>query len=141
MLDKWVVHYETYGIYGLIPKGKNNSYSQEFKYNVISTIEKQNLSLSETCLKFNIPSESIILKWQKDFTNFGLEGLKSKTRGLKKTMNSPRKKILKTSKVLTREEELLIENERLRCENAFLKKLRALVQEEEEELKKRQRKP
>ncbi|WP_187287932.1 hypothetical protein [Leadbetterella byssophila] len=42
---------------------------------------------------------------------------------------------------LTRLEELELENERLRCENAFLKKLRALIQAEEEQRRGQSQKP
>jgi transposase len=34
--------------------------------------------LPEACIEFNIPTASTIIKWQKDFTNFGLEGLQPK---------------------------------------------------------------
>ena len=124
---KWVSFYKVYGEVGLLPR-INQSYSAEFKIKVLKTIEKKSLSLRETCLKFNIPSDSIIIKWQKDFTNFGLEGLQPKPKGRPKSMSNFKRKKHKSDKPLTREEELLLENERLRCENALLKKLQALIQ-------------
>lgn len=56
-------------------------------------------------------------------------------------MNSPKRKSSKLKQPLTREEELLLENERLRCEVALLKKFNALIQAQEEKLKKLGRKP
>ena len=88
-------------------------------------------------MKFNITSESVIIKWQKDFTTFGVAGLQPKPKGRPKSMSDYKRKKRKTDKPLTREEELLLENERLRCENALLKKLQALIQAEETAAKKR----
>jgi len=141
LLRKWISDYQLKGIDGLIPKHKNNKYLQGFKYNVLKTIERENLSLPVACLKFNIPSKSVIIKWQKDFTTFGLDALQTKPKGRPKNMNTPKRKSIKNKQPLTREEELLLENERLRCENAFLKKYNALIEAQEENLKKQQRKP
>jgi transposase len=89
------------------------------------------LSLREACLKFNIPTDSTIIKWQRDFANFGLEGLQPKPKGRPKSMSNFKRKKRKSDKPLTREEELLLENEALRCELDYLKKLQALIQAEE----------
>ena len=89
LLRKWISEYQTKGIDGLIPKHKNNTYSQNFKYNVLKTIERENLSLPDACLKFNIPSKSVIIKWKKDFANFSLDALQSKPKGSPKNMNTP----------------------------------------------------
>ena len=129
-LGKWVGFYKQYGFIALLPR-KNQSYSVNFKLKVLKAIDKDFLSLSETCLKFNIPDAAIIVKWQRDFANFGLEGLQSKPRGRPKSMNINNRKKRKSDKPLTREEELLLENEALRCENELLKKLQALIQAEE----------
>ncbi|MBY0244698.1 MAG: transposase [Sphingobacteriaceae bacterium] len=126
-IRKWVGFYKEYGYAGLLPR-KNQSYSVSFKSKVLRLIEKEHLSLSKTCLKFNIPDSAIIIKWRKDFANFGLAGLQPKTRGRPKSMDNNKRKKRKSNKPLTREEELLLENEALRCENEVLKKLQALVQ-------------
>jgi transposase len=126
-IRKWVSFYKTYGEIGLLPR-INQSYSIEFKLKVLKIIEKESLSLMEAGLRFNIPDIAIIVKWKKDFTNFGVEGLKPKQRGRPISMSDYKRKKRKSDKPLTREEELLKENERLRCENALLKKLDALIQ-------------
>ena len=129
-LSKWVELYKLYGNTGLLSK-KNQSYSIDFKLNVLQVIDKEYLSLIEACFRFDIPSESVIIKWQKDFANFGIKGLLPKSKGKPKSMSDYKRKKRKSDKPLTREEELLLENEKLRCENALLKKLQALIQAEE----------
>jgi transposase len=136
-IRKWVSVYKSDGKTGLLPK-KNQVYSISFKLKVLKAIEKEFLSLQETCLKFNIPTNSIIVKWKKDFANFGIEGLQPKPKGRPKSMDNFKRKKRKSDKPLTREEELLLENERLRCENALLKKLQALIQAEEAAKKRKQ---
>jgi transposase len=129
-IRKWVSFYRKYGKAGLFPR-KNCIYSIDFKQNVLLSIENDLLSLREACLKFNIPTDSTIIKWKRDFTNFGLEGLQPKPKGRPKSMSNFKRKKRKSDKPLTREEELLLENEALRCELDYLKKLQALIQAEE----------
>lgn len=136
-IRKWVGFYKQYGKTGLLPR-KNQNYSTDFKLKVLQSIGADYLSLSEACLKFNITSESVIIKWQKDFTTFGIEGLKPKPKGRPKSMSDYKRKKRKSDKPLTREEELLQELEKLRCENALLKKLQALIQAEEAAKKRKQ---
>ena len=126
-IRKWVSFYRTYGEVGLLPR-INQSYSAIFKVKVLKTIEKESLSLRATSIKFNIPDVGVIVKWKKDFANFGIEGFKSKQKGRPISMSDYKRKKRKSDKPLTREEELLKENEKLRCENALLKKLDALIQ-------------
>lgn len=126
-IRKWVSFYEAYGEIGLLPR-INQIYSTDFKLKVLRSIEKDSLSLMQAGVRFNIPSISIILKWKKDFANFGLAGLKLKQPGRPISMSDHKGKKRKSDKLLTREEELLKENERLRCENELLKKLQALIQ-------------
>ena len=110
---------------------KNQQYSVDFKLKVLRAIDKEHLSIHQAYVKFNIPSRSVIIKWKRDFANFGLEGLQKKLKGRPKSMNNFKRKKRKSDKPLTREEELLLENEALRCELDYLKKLQALIQAEE----------
>ena len=126
-IRKWVSFYKAYGEVGLLPR-INQSYSSDFKLKVLKNIEKESLSLSATSIKFNIPDVAIIVKWKKDFANFGVAGLQPKQRGRPISMSDYKRKKSKSDKPLTLEEELLKENERLRCENELLKKLQALIQ-------------
>ena len=135
-IRKWVSFYKTYGESGLI-SGKNRKYTLDIKLKVLQSIHKDSLSLKEAALRFNISDSSIIIKWQKDFSNFGLKGLYTKTRGRPKTMSNNKPKTHKSDKPLTREEELLKELEYLRAENEILKKFNALVQAEQAKQNKR----
>lgn len=126
-LRKWVSSYKTFGEVGLLPR-TNQSYSAEFKIKVLKALERKSLSLTATGRMYNIPDVAIILKWKKDFANFGEEGLQPKQRGRPISMSDYKRKKSKLNRPLTREEELLKENERLRCENELLKKLQALIQ-------------
>jgi len=130
IIRKWLKFYEAYGFDGLLPR-KNQQYSVDFKLKVLRAIDKEHLSIHQAYVKFNIPSRSVIIKWKRDFANFGLEGLQKKLKGRPKSMNNFKRKKRKSDKPLTREEELLLENEALRCELDYLKKLQALIQAEE----------
>lgn len=127
---KWVLLYRTHGKIGLLAR-KNQIYTADFKAKVLQTIDKDRLSLSDARVRFDIPSDSTIIKWQKDFANFGLAGLLPKSKGRPKSMSDSKNKKQKPAKPSTREEELLLENESLRCELDVLKKLQALIQSEE----------
>ena len=130
IISKWLRFYNAYGLDGLLPR-KNQQYSTDFKLKVLKAITENHLSLHQAYVKFNIPTRSIIAKWQRDFANFGIEGLQPKPKGRSKPISDFKRKKHKSDKPLTREEELLLENEKLRCENALLKKLQALIQAEE----------
>ena len=95
----------------------NQSYNVDFKLRVLKCIESKKITLRATSIKFNIPDTAIIIKWKRDFANFGVNGLNPQTRGRPKAMSDFKGKKRKSDKPLTREEELLLENESLRCEN------------------------
>ncbi|MEI7510375.1 MAG: transposase [Flavobacterium sp.] len=135
-IRKWVSFYKTYGESGLF-SGKNRKYPLDFKLKVLQSIYKDSLSLKEATLRFNISDSSVIIKWQKDFSNFGLKGLYPKTRGKPKFMSNNKAKRHQSNKLLTKEEELFLENEALRCELDYLKKLQALIQAEEKAKKRK----
>lgn len=127
-LRLWVAFYKQYGKASLRPS-VNRHYDASFKLSVLKAIEKERLSLRESCVKFNIPNDSVIISWRKAYELKGPLGLIPQARGRPKKMKSPiKRKAKKSSKPLTREEELLKENEYLRAENELLKKLQALAQ-------------
>jgi transposase len=127
-LQLWLGFYEHYGKTGLKPR-VNRQYELTFKLEVLAAIDKELLSLRSACVRFNIPSESVIISWQKAYKLNGQFGLIPKPKGRSKKMKLPiKRKPRKSAKPLTREEELLLENEYLKAENELLKKLQALVQ-------------
>lgn len=137
-LVRWLNLYKSKGKRGLLPRC-NVHYTVEFKFNVLQRIKEKGLSLRIAREKFDIPSDSIIITWQRKYAQEGLAGLENKPRGRPPSMPFKRAK-KKSDKPLTREEELLKENELLRAENALLKKLQALIQAEEAR-EKEKRKP
>src|SRR6478736_1479081 len=73
ILQLWVNFYNTYGIQGLqLPSKK---YDDSFKLHVIKTLQQEKLSLSEACIRFEIPSKSTLWKWLKKYEDQGIEAL------------------------------------------------------------------
>ena len=127
-LRLWIGFYSQYGKQGLKCR-RNQKYDPCFKLGVLKAIANEHLSLRSAAVRFNIPSESVIISWQKLFSEKGEIGLIAKPKGRPIKMKEPiKRKRRKSAKPLTREEELLQENEYLRAENELLKKLQALVQ-------------
>ena len=127
-LRLWIAFYEQYGKAGLKPRIRQH-YPEAFKRQVLETIDKELLSLRTACVRFNIPSDSVIVGWRKAYESKGAAGLIAQRKGRPPQMKPPiKRKPRKSTKPLSREEELLRENEYLRAENELLKKLQALVQ-------------
>ena len=126
-LKTWLRFYRAYGASSLHPQ-RQRHYDPAFKLHVIETMNKEFLSLRTACIRFNIPSESVIIRWKRDYETKGLAGLESQPKGPKKMKQPIKRQSKKSDKPLTREEELLQENEYLRAENELLKKLQALAQ-------------
>ena len=100
-----------------MPKGKpNKRYTPEFKIKVVETMHREKLSYRETARQFDI----------RDLEE-GAEGLYIERRGRKSTGRPPK---------IKKEEDLIAENQRLRMEIDYLKKLNALVLEEERQNRK-----
>ena len=123
-LRKWIKKYQKFGYSGLI-KNINQSYSGDFKIAVVEYMHKNNLSLSETCIQFNLGSHSVVSKWERIYYEEGPQTLELERRGRSKKLNSKQTKKLSEST----EKDLIAEIQQLRMENAYLKKLNALVQE------------
>lgn len=120
-LRLWISFYEKYGKDDLKPRTRK-SYERSFKLLVLSTITKECLSLREACVRFNIPSELVIINWQRMHELNGEQGLIAKPKGRPRKMKPSKKnKSKKFTKPLTREQELLLENKLLRAENELLK--------------------
>ena len=97
-IRKWIAFYSEYGEIGLLPR-KNQSYSVDFKLKVLKFIELKKMSLREASIKFNIPDTAIIIKWKRDFANFGVNGLNPQTRGRPKAMSDFKRKKRKSDKL------------------------------------------
>lgn len=123
LLGFWVEIYSNHGVDGL--SLKNGPYTIDFKMSALRDILENNLSLTTAAVKYKV-SPSVISNWRSWHETSGSSGL-TKPRG-----RPPKNAMSKKSspkKPLTREQELEEENAYLRAENAYLKKLRALVEE------------
>ena len=114
-----------------MPKGKlNKRYTGEFKQMVIETMHREKLSHKEVERQFEITSHSCVPNWERIYLTEGAEGLYEERRG-RSSKGRPSQMPKKV------EEDLLAEVQRLRAENAYLKKLKALVLEEERQTRRR----
>lgn len=135
-LRDWLAHYNHGGIKQLLHK--NRSYSPDFKQKVLEHRWQHGLSLKETAALFSIPNSSTIYQWEKQYLAYGKSGLLPKKKGRPSMKYKPKKRKQKPEPTYL--EQLEAENAFLKMENAFLKKYNALIQqEEEEERRKRQR--
>ena len=116
-----------------MPKGvPNKRYTGEFKQMVVETMMKEKLSYKEAARQFEIPCDKRVADWERIYLMEGAEGLYIERRG-----RGSKGRPSKFPKEV--EEDLLKEVQRLRAENAYLKKLQALVLEEERHQSKKQR--
>ena len=116
-----------------MPKGvPNKRYTPEFKQMVVETMMREKLSYRETAQQFEITDHHSVAKWERIYLMEGPEGFTIERRG-----RGSKVRPAKFPKEV--EEDLLKEVQRLRAENAYLKKLQALVLEEERHKSKKQR--
>ena len=110
-----------------MPKGiPNKRYTGEFKQRVVETMMKEKLSYCEAARQFGVGDDKRVAAWERIYLEEGPEGLYIERRGRSGKGGRPAKQIKPEV-----EEDLIAEVQRLRAENAYLKKLRALVLEEE----------
>ena len=115
-----------------MPKGKpNKRYTAEFKQMVVERMQEEGLSYKEAARQFQVSSDTRVAAWERIYLEEGAEGFQIERRGRKSTGRPPEK--LKSDV----EKDLISEVQRLRAEVAYLKKLNALVLEEERQSKRR----
>ena len=113
------------GCYSM-PKGvPNKRYTPEFKKLVIEVMMEEKLSYSETARRFEVNDHHRIQDWERIYLEEGPEAFAIERRG-RGSKGRPPKQLPKGV-----EEDLLAEVQRLRAENEYLKKLQALVLEDE----------
>jgi transposase-like protein len=113
-----------------MPKGvPNKRYTGEFKQMVVERMRQEGLSHRETERLFELPHNRSS-SWERIYLEEGMEGLYAERRGRGSKGRPP-----KLDKQI--EEDLIAENQRLRAEVAYLKKLQALVLEDERRRRKK----
>jgi len=111
-------------------------YTGEYKQMVVETVREEGLSYREAMRRFGIGGAERIQKWERIYLAEGPKGLYIERRGRACSENGTKKG--QPPKLDKKEEEdLIAENQWLRAENAYLKKLNALVLEEERRDKRR----
>lgn len=116
-------------------KKKQKTYRGTFKVEVIETMRKENLSCKETTRRFGIRSATQVERWERIYLEEGKEALLVERRGRASAASGTQKgRKPKLDKQV--EEDLIAENQRLRMEIDYLKKLNALVLEEERQNRK-----
>ena len=124
-IQKWRDAYLEHGVSGLCTT--HGTYTGDFKISVVEYMHDNHLSLFQTAVKFGIPQDHTVGKWERIYYEEGPQALYRDNRGRKPKMSSDKPKKTKLDKQT--EEDLIAEVQRLRMENEYLKKLNALVQE------------
>ncbi len=131
-LRKWVAAYEAIGIAG-IQRKRRQTYDLNFKLEVLQKVKSEDLSYRQAGALFNVRRSDSIAAWERAYDRDGIAGLMphqyssrepEAPRGASKPFPDP------DDAELPSRQELLEEVEVLRAENAFLKKLKALVQDQ-----------
>ena len=117
-----------------MPKG-NRKYNGTQKIEMIERILSEQLSFHEASKEYDIPRQTI-QNWERIYLEEGKEAFLVERRGRACAAIGMRKgRKPKLDKQV--EEDLIAENQRLRMEIDYLKKLRALILEEERQDRKR----
>ena len=119
------------GCFSMGEKRTRIQYSGEFKKQVIETMHREHLSCCEAARQFGIANQRVC-DWERIYLTEGPEMLCVERRGRKSKGRPPKL----PEKV---EKDLIAENQRLRAELEYLKKLQALVLEEERHQSKKPR--
>ena len=117
-----------------MPKGCRK-YSGTQKVEIIERIRSEKLSFYEASKEYDIPRQTL-QDWERIYLEEGKEALLVERRGRACAASGTQKgRKPKLDKQV--EEDLIAENQRLRMEIDYLKKLRALILEEERQNRKR----
>lgn len=132
-VKKWVGLYRLHGTAGLAKKFTH--YNAEFKLSVLQHMWDSELSYTQVAAFFNIRSAGCISQWERCYHSGGLDALAPLKRGKPKKMSTPpeTKPESLPDPVERTHDELVVEVNQLRMEVAYLKKLRALVQAQQQQ--------
>ena len=123
MINRWIRVYLVNGVSGLDNR-KQSQLSSELKQHVVKDVLEKSLSFESVALKYHI-SISAVYSWTQQVKKQGYEILSQIKRGRPANDMGRHKQKQPETELEKLQEELRY----LRAENAYLKKLRALVQE------------
>ena len=132
-VKKWVAAYRQHGVAGLAKKFQH--YDASFRLQVLRHMWDNDLSYAQTAAFFDIRSQGCLAVWERCYHEGGIEALIPRQRGKPKRMpdsQTPPPPSPADDQNLTREQ-LLAEINQLRMENAYLKKLDALIQSQQQQ--------
>jgi transposase len=138
-VQRWIEIYEKFGSMGLKRKKHKETYSVQFKLDVLSFMKRTGSSETETALQFGLTNPPMVASWKKAFLEGGAEALdkpKGRASMSDEAKNKNRKSKHTEEKEMTYEQKLERENELLRLEVEYLKKLRAFQMDPEGYLEK-----
>lgn len=134
-LRTWLKRFEYYGEEAF--EKAYTIYSASDKLDVLNYMHEHRTSTRETAAVFNIKDPSTIRRWITLYESGGVDALQTKKKG---RPSMKKKEAKKATPIEGSLEALQAEVEYLRAENAYLKKLKALVQEREVSKRKNKRK-
>jgi transposase len=132
MLRKWVSLHRLHGSAGLAKKSSH--YDAEFRLSVLQHMWDGELSYGQVAAVFNIRSSGSISQWERCYHSGGIDALIPRSRGKPNKMPTPQdtKPPLPPDGAERTRDELVAEVNHLRMEVAYLKKLQALVQSQQQ---------
>lgn len=120
----WVSRYRLHGIDALRPK--RSAYSVEFKQQVLSHQDREQLSSRRVAAIYDIRNPNQVVVWRRSLKQGGSEGLENTMPMPERKPEQRRSAPLQTA-IPESTDALCEENERLRAEVAYLKKVHALI--------------
>jgi transposase len=133
-LRQWAAAYRVHGAVGVQTKERKR-YSAQFKLSVVRCMRAEKLSGRQVAALFGVRNLAMIGQWQRAYAIGGVAALQPHT-GIRHTTMAKHSDVELEAREAEDEarsrQELLEELRQLRMENAYLKKLKALAQEEQQ---------
>ena len=140
-IERWVAAYRDFGDDGIVNVKHHRKYSYEMKLALVKEYLSGDISYQELASANGIKDLGLIATWVSAYRIGGADALKPKKLGrpkkVKKKPKASERKQVDASESRARLKELEDENLTLRIEIAYLKELRRLRLEEEEETRRR----
>ena len=137
----WVNAYQSQGYDGLKASRKNNSYTLEFKLNVVNLYLTGEMSYQSLSNNLKINNPSIIARWVNEYRKEGIEGLRPKKRGrpskMAKTPEKSKDIKLESTSQLTNEEDNSLNEAQLKEKIKKLEEKNYWLQLENDAIKKK----